>query len=132
MAWGFLDNSAARQRVWDRLAAEGVARFPFPPHGRISIARVPSWRPHDSLRSSRATFVVELLEPLKAVAAIAHHLARLADIAELLGQFQEPELYADDFLFLCHVVISVPPGRARSQLWVRTAPRPRLRFGNQQ
>ena len=35
MAWGFLDNSAARQRVWDRLAAEGVARFPFPPHGRI-------------------------------------------------------------------------------------------------
>ena len=35
MARGFLDNSAARQRVWDRLAAEGVARFPFPPHGRI-------------------------------------------------------------------------------------------------
>ena len=35
MAWGFPDNSAARQRVWDRLAAEGVARFPFPPHGRI-------------------------------------------------------------------------------------------------
>ena len=30
-------------------------------------------------------------------------------IAELLGQFQEPEFYADDFLFLCHVVISVPP-----------------------
>ena len=26
----------ARQWVWDRLAAEGVARFPFPPHGRIS------------------------------------------------------------------------------------------------
>ena len=35
MARGFLDNSAARQRVWDRLAAEGVARFPFPPHSRI-------------------------------------------------------------------------------------------------
>jgi len=35
MAWGFPDNSAARQRVWDRLAAEGVARFPFPPHSRI-------------------------------------------------------------------------------------------------
>ena len=26
---------AARQWVWDRLVAEGVARFPFPPHGRI-------------------------------------------------------------------------------------------------
>ena len=35
MAWGFPDKSAARQWVWDRLAAEGVARFPFPPHGRI-------------------------------------------------------------------------------------------------
>ena len=35
MAWGFPDKSTARQWVWDRLAAEGVARFPFPPHGRI-------------------------------------------------------------------------------------------------
>ena len=24
-----------RERVWDRLESEGVARFPFPPHGRI-------------------------------------------------------------------------------------------------
>jgi 5-formyltetrahydrofolate cyclo-ligase len=35
MARDFGDKSAARQWVWDRLAAEGVARFPFPPHGRI-------------------------------------------------------------------------------------------------
>ena len=35
MARGFDNKSAARQWVWDRLAAEGVARFPFPPHGRI-------------------------------------------------------------------------------------------------
>src|SRR6516225_4615450 len=35
MALDFADKSAARQWVWDRLAAEGVARFPFPPHGRI-------------------------------------------------------------------------------------------------
>src|SRR5947199_3945374 len=35
MARGFADKSAARQWVWDRLVAEGVARFPFPPHGRI-------------------------------------------------------------------------------------------------
>ena len=35
MAWGFPDKSTARQWVWDRLAAECVARFPFPPHGRI-------------------------------------------------------------------------------------------------
>jgi 5-formyltetrahydrofolate cyclo-ligase len=35
MAGEFADKSAARQWVWDRLRAEGVARFPFPPHGRI-------------------------------------------------------------------------------------------------
>jgi hypothetical protein len=35
MAQDFADKSAARQCVWDRLAAEGVARL-FPPHGRIS------------------------------------------------------------------------------------------------
>ena len=35
MAWDFADKRAARQWVWDRLSAEGVARFPFPPHGRI-------------------------------------------------------------------------------------------------
>jgi hypothetical protein len=35
MARGFAEKSAARQWVWDRLSAEGVARFPFPPHGRI-------------------------------------------------------------------------------------------------
>jgi len=35
MSRDFTDKSAARQWVWDRLAAEGVARFPFPPHGRI-------------------------------------------------------------------------------------------------
>jgi len=28
-------KDAARQHVWDRMEAEGVARFPFPPHGRI-------------------------------------------------------------------------------------------------
>jgi 5-formyltetrahydrofolate cyclo-ligase len=35
MARDFAEKSAARQWVWHRLAAEGVARFPFPPHGRI-------------------------------------------------------------------------------------------------
>src|ERR1700719_3732042 len=35
MARDFADKSAARQWVWDRLVAKGVARFPFPPHGRI-------------------------------------------------------------------------------------------------
>ena len=35
MAGDFADKSATRQWVWDRLRTEGVARFPFPPRGRI-------------------------------------------------------------------------------------------------
>ena len=35
MARNFAGKSAARQWVWDELSAAGVARFPFPPHGRI-------------------------------------------------------------------------------------------------
>ncbi|MFC6733510.1 MULTISPECIES: 5-formyltetrahydrofolate cyclo-ligase [unclassified Haladaptatus] len=30
-----MDKQALRERVWDALEAEGIARFPFPPHGRI-------------------------------------------------------------------------------------------------
>lgn len=31
----FEDKSKARTAIWDTLEDEGVARFPFPPHGRI-------------------------------------------------------------------------------------------------
>lgn len=31
----FPDKASARQAVWDRLQAERLAAFPFPPHGRI-------------------------------------------------------------------------------------------------
>lgn len=31
----FSNKDAAREAVWDRLQAERLARFPFPPHGRI-------------------------------------------------------------------------------------------------
>src|SRR6516164_5337261 len=48
--------------------------------------------------------------------------ARSRDRAELLGQFEQTDLRPDDLLFLCHIVISVPPaGGSRSQLGVRTA-----------
>ena len=51
----FPDKESARQAVWDRLWAEGLARFPFPPHGRIPnfkdsaqaakrLFDVPTWR----------------------------------------------------------------------------------------
>jgi 5-formyltetrahydrofolate cyclo-ligase len=30
------EKAAIRSRIWDRLEAESIARFPFPPHGRIT------------------------------------------------------------------------------------------------
>lgn len=30
-----VDKDAIRRRIWDRLETDGIARFPFPPHGRI-------------------------------------------------------------------------------------------------
>jgi 5-formyltetrahydrofolate cyclo-ligase len=32
---GYMDKQSIRERVWDDLEGSGVARFPFPPHGRI-------------------------------------------------------------------------------------------------
>src|SRR5258707_853544 len=46
----------------------------------------------DLLQRQLAAFVIEFLKAVEAVAAIAHHLAGLADIAELLGELQEPNL----------------------------------------
>ena len=56
----------------------------------------------DLLQRQLAAFVVQLLEPIKAVAAVAHHFAGLADIAELLGQFEQPNLRSDNLLVLGH------------------------------
>jgi hypothetical protein len=40
------------------------------------------------LQRQFAAFVVEILEPSEAVLALAHDLAGLADVAELLGKFE--------------------------------------------
>src|SRR5947208_16333883 len=50
----------------------------------------------DFLQAQFAALVVELLEPVEAVAAVAHHLTGLADVAELLGELQQANLSADD------------------------------------
>src|SRR5205807_2092206 len=77
------------------------------------------------LQRQLAAFVAQLPEPITAVAAVPHHLAGLADIAELRAQFQEPDLPSADLLFLGHAVLSVPAeGRAAVPARVRTAPRP--------
>ena len=58
--------------------------------------------PRQFLQRQFAAGVVKLLEAVKAVATVAHHLAGLADVAELLGQLQQPHLGANDLLFLGH------------------------------
>ena len=45
----------------------------------------------DFLQRQFAALVVELLEAIETVAAVAHHLAGLADVAELLGQLQQSD-----------------------------------------
>src|SRR5262249_54810546 len=64
----------------------------------------------DFLQRQFAALVVQLLKPVEAVAAITHHLAGLADIAELLGKLQQANLGADDLLF------SSPPRPLRAPL----------------
>jgi hypothetical protein len=59
--------------------------------------------PADLGQREFAAFVVELLEAIEAVARVAQHFAGLADIAELAGQLQQPDLGADDLLLLCHL-----------------------------
>src|SRR5205814_4081645 len=89
--------------------------------------------PADLLQCQLAAFVVQLLEPIEAVPAVPHHLAGLANIAELLGQLQQTHLHPDNLLLLRHVVVSVSAGgRARFSPRVGTAPALRLCFGNQQ
>ena len=54
------------------------------------------------LQSELAAFVVKLLEAIEAVARVAHHLAGLRDVAELLGKFEQSHFGADDLLILGH------------------------------
>src|SRR5215475_5514246 len=75
----------------------------------------------DLLQRQLAALVLKLLEAVEAVAAVTHHLAGLADVAELLGELQKPDLGADDLLFSGHGVLqSAEAGRFATP----TAPRP--------
>lgn len=58
-----MDKQALRERVWDELEAEGVARFPFPPHDRIPnfegasaaadrLADTPAWEAATVLKTN--------------------------------------------------------------------------------
>jgi len=75
-----------------------------------------------------AAFVVQFLEAIKAVARVAQHLAGLADIAELAGQLQQPNLRADDLLFLCHLRGLRPAGERAAVPARRQGPHPAHRL----
>ncbi|MFC5970728.1 5-formyltetrahydrofolate cyclo-ligase [Halomarina salina] len=58
-----MDKQAIRESVWDALEAEGIARFPFPPHGRIPnfdgakaaaerLAGLPEWEDAEVLKAN--------------------------------------------------------------------------------
>ena len=75
----------------------------------------------DLLQSQFAAWLVKLLEPVEAIPAVAHHLAGLADVAELLGELQQSNFGADDLLFGRHGVLQcAEAGRYATP----TAPRP--------
>ena len=79
--------------------------------GPVAQQRLPA---RQLLQRHLAAGVVQLLEAVEAVARVAHHLAGLADVAQLLGELQQPHFAADDFLVLGHVgVLKEPePGAA--------------------
>jgi hypothetical protein len=56
----------------------------------------------DFLQRQLATFVIELLKPVKAIARVAEHFAGLADVTKLPGKLQQTNLGFDDLLFLGH------------------------------
>jgi hypothetical protein len=75
-------------------------------HRLFDLGRDPVFQywfaPRDLLQRGFATFVVEFSESIKAVAAIAHHPARLRDVAELFGQLQQSYLGPNYLLFRRH------------------------------
>jgi len=61
--WADVDKQALRERMWDELEERGVARFPFPPHGRIPnfagaeaaaerLADTPEWAAADAVKAN--------------------------------------------------------------------------------
>jgi hypothetical protein len=54
------------------------------------------------LQRQLAAFVTKLLEPLEAVMGTAERFAGLADVAKLLGKFEQTNLGLYDLLVLGH------------------------------
>ena len=87
------DAHLAERRLLDRHLDDGLLDL------RVDAVLLDRLAPRHLGQRQIAAFLVELLKAIEAVAAVAHDLAGLADVAELLGQFQQADLGLDDFLF---------------------------------
>ena len=85
----------------------------------------------DLLQRQLAACVVEFLEAVEAVARIAHHLAGLANIAELFGKLKQSNLGTDDLLFVVMVSSNAPRRGASPPRPLRAPPRLAIRRGEQ-
>src|SRR5690606_32313137 len=60
------------------------------------------------LQRELSAFLVQLLEPVEAVARVTHDLAGLAHVPQLLRQLQQAQLRSNDLLHLRHCRFSSP------------------------
>src|SRR3954447_22120807 len=74
------------------------------------------------MKGDLAPSIIQLLEAVEAVARVAHHLAGLADVAELLGKFQQANFGPNDLLLFRHR--RCPLERRGRALRTPTTPRP--------
>src|SRR5262245_34010395 len=75
-----------------------VLQFTPDPIAQVRLA------PTDLTQGLFAARRIQLFEPVEAVTAIAHHLAGLRDVAQLLRELQNPHLGLDNFLFSRHAL----------------------------
>ena len=78
--------------------------------------------PAQLLQRHLAAGLVELLEAIEAVPRIAHHLAGLAHVPELLRELQQPHLRTNDLLVLGHVDVLQNAEAGRSTTLNRSTP----------
>src|SRR5271165_1144494 len=84
--------SSLEARVWPQAGwSIAIATTAASISGSTRFFRI-GLRRDSSCSAKFAAFVVEILEPIEAVPAVAHNFTRLADVAELLGQFEQAAL----------------------------------------
>src|SRR5439155_12092695 len=85
----------------------------------------------DLLQRQLAAFVVELLEPVEAVAAVAHHLAGWLTLPSCLASSNSPTLARIIFCSVVMVSSNAPRRGASPPRPLRAPPRLAIRRGDQ-